>query len=148
MLFRPALLELRLEVTEKLEDKRLTPPIAINTYRQTMNPVRFIGKKYASGGEAWDNFDWAEGWDSCNSVADNCFFKRLKIDCTKVYADGNPQDGSALIGLMYHNDNIRQENEPYHFEYWIGFFTPENTPVGFTEKKMMLWRVSLWLLKN
>jgi len=113
-----------MEVTEGLEDKRLTPPIAINTYRQTLNPVRFIGKKYASGGEAWDNFDWAEGWDSYNSVTDNCFLKSLKIDCTKIYADGNPQDGSALIGLMRHPDGDHKQ-----FEYWIGFFTPENTPV-------------------
>ena len=113
-----------LEVTEKLEDKRLTPPIAINTYKQTMNPVRFIGKKYASGGEAWDNFDWAEGWDSYNLVTDNCFLKSLKIDCTKIYADGNPQEGSALIGLMRHPGGDHAQ-----FEYWLGFFTPENTPV-------------------
>jgi len=113
-----------LEVTEKIEDKRLTPPIAINTYRQTLNPVRFIGKKYASGGEAWDNFDWASGWDAYDPATDNCFLKRLKIDHTKIYADGNPQDGSALIGLMRHPDGDHKQ-----FEYWLGFFTPENTPV-------------------
>jgi len=112
-----------LEVTEKLEDKRLTPPIAVNTYRQSIFPMRFIGKKYSSGGEAWNNY--SDDWDV---DSDNCLLKRLKVDPTKIYTDGNPQDGSALIGLMRHpNGNHNQ------FEYWLGFFTPENTfvPDGF-----------------
>ena len=108
-----------LEVTEKLEDKRLTPPIAVNTYRQGMFSMRFIGKKYASGGEAWDNY--TDDWDI---DSDDCLLKRLKIDPTAIYEDGNPQDGSALIGLMRHPNGDHNI-----FEYWLGFFTPENTPV-------------------
>lgn len=108
-----------LEVTEKLEDKRLTPPIAINTYRQTMNASRFIGKKYPSGGEAWDN--WSEDWDWDEP---HSLFSRLKIDATTIYKDKNPQDGCALIGLMCHPGGDHN-----NFEYWLGFFTPENTPV-------------------
>ena len=108
-----------LEVVEKLEDKRLTPPIAINTYRQSMFPMRFIGKKYAGGGEAWNN--WSDDWDV---ESDNCLLKRLEVDPKKIYADGNPQDGSALIGLMCHPNGDHN-----NFEYWLGFFVPENTPV-------------------
>jgi DNA-binding transcriptional MerR regulator/predicted transcriptional regulator YdeE len=108
-----------LEVTDKLEDKRLTPPIAINTYKQSIFPVRFIGKKYASGGEAWNN--WTDAWDI---DSDNCLLKHFKVNPTKIYEDGNPQDGNALIGLMCH------PNGDYNnFEYWLGYFTPENTAV-------------------
>jgi len=41
------------DVTEKLEDKRLTTPVAIKAYKQSVPAMRFIGKKYASGGDAW-----------------------------------------------------------------------------------------------
>ncbi|MCL2361979.1 MAG: MerR family transcriptional regulator [Defluviitaleaceae bacterium] len=108
-----------LEVTDKLEDKRLTPPIAVNTYRQTLNASRFIGEKYASGGEAWDN--WTEDFDA---DSDKSLVKQLKIDPTKIYTDNNPQDGCAMIGLMRHPDGDHNQ-----FEYWLGFFMPEDTPV-------------------
>jgi len=122
-----------LEVTDKLEDKRLTPPIAINTYRQTLNAARFIGKKYSNAGEAWD--DWGKKWsiddtDSMlNHLSESPLLKQLKVNPADIYVNSNPQDGGALIGLMYHNDNIRKANEPYHFEYWLGYFTPADTPV-------------------
>jgi len=108
-----------MKVSEKLSEGKLAPPIAVNTYRQTMNPTRFIGKKYASGGEAWGNWsdDW--DWDEPHSL-----FSRLEVDATAIYKDKNPQDGCALIGLMCHPGGDHS-----CFEYWLGFFTPENTPV-------------------
>ena len=84
-----------------------------------MNATRFIGKKYASGGEAWDNWsdDW--DWDEPHSL-----FSRMGIDATTIYKDKNPQDGCALVGLMCHPGGDHN-----NFEYWLGFFTPENTSV-------------------
>ncbi|MCL2406707.1 MAG: MerR family transcriptional regulator [Defluviitaleaceae bacterium] len=117
------------EVAEKLDSKRFVPPIAVNTYKQRMNGAwRFIGKRYASADEAWGN--WSEIWGlSENNYYENYLFKQLMIDPAIIYCDGNPQDGSALIGLMYHNSNVRKDCEPYHFEYWLGCFTPANTLV-------------------
>jgi len=121
-----------LEVAEKLEEKRLTTPIAVNAYRQCMNGSwRFIGKKYASGAEAW-----ADQPDAWNTDSDDSLFQQLKVNPSVLYEDGNPQDGKSLIGLITHpnGDNSRfaywpeygSRTEP---EYWLGFFTPENTPV-------------------
>jgi len=99
-----------LEVTEKLEDKRLTPPIPIKTYKQTVGPMRFIGKKYESGSVAWSN--WSSDWDI---DSEQWLPKRLGIDPKALY-----EDGDSLIGLMSHRDG---------FEYWLGYFVPPNTPV-------------------
>ena len=117
-----------LEVTDKLEDKRLTPPIAVNTYRQTLNAARFIGMKYASGGEAWD--DWGNIWgindaDSMlNHLSESPLLKQINVNPADIYKDGNPQDGCALIGLMRHSGGDHN-----NFEYWLGYFTPADTPV-------------------
>jgi len=113
-----------LEVTEKLKDKRLALPIVVNTYRQSLNPTRFIGKRYTSGGEAWDDFDWTDEWDFDESDSNEHFLKRLNIDPAEIYKDGSLHDGTALLGLMRHPNGDHNQ-----FEYWLGFFTPENTPV-------------------
>ena len=99
-----------LEVTEKLDDKRITLPVAVNTYKQTIGPMRYIGKKYSSGREAWD--DW------CENQSDR-LLSHIGDHLKDLY-----EDGDSLIGLMSHRDD---------FEYWLGYFVPENTavPEGF-----------------
>ena len=104
-----------LEVTEKLEDKRLMPPIAVNTYRQSVGPMRFIGQKFSSGGEAWDT--WGGDLDEFH---DNVHTRKIGINLKELY-----EDGDALIGLMCHPNGDHNK-----FEYWLGYFTPENTPVS------------------
>jgi len=78
---------------------------AIKTYTQNMGATRFIGKKYAGGGDAWG--EWKE----------QNLFESVK---TKVGAMAQHDDGDALIGLMCHRNG---------FEYWLGYFTPAGTTV-------------------
>lgn len=87
-----------------------------NVYRQSIPAMRFIGKKYGDSdringvfGAKWDE------WFSNNWFA--VIGKQTEVDLKDVYDD----DG-AYIGLMRW-----KEGEP--FEYWIGIFMPENTPV-------------------
>ena len=98
-----------LEVTEKLDDKRVILPLAVKTYKQTVGPMRFIGTKHASGGEAWNN--WSDEKDEVLWELG----KKLK---------GVYEDCDAVNGLMAHRDGDHN-----NFEYWLGYFTPENTPV-------------------
>ena len=92
-----------IEVTEQLEEKN-TSPVIVNVYKQSLPPTRFIGLKHESGGEAWDN------WNDTHYA----LLKNLP-GVKDVY-----EDSDALIGLMNHRNG---------FEYWLGFFTPANTPV-------------------
>ena len=96
-----------LEVTEKLDDKRITLPTAIKAYRQEVGAMRFIGKKYSDGGTAWNN--WCYVNDS------KLLREKLNINLKDLY-----EDGDSLIGLMSHRDG---------FEYWLGYFTPAGTTV-------------------
>ena len=101
-----------MEVTQQLEDKRITPPVAIKAYKETVGPMRFIGKKYASGGEAWQNL---------------CEVDTPQLKHLAANLKGEYQDHDAIIGLMTYRHWI---NKDYgDFEYWLGYFTPENTPV-------------------
>ncbi len=90
----------------------------IKTYSQKIPATRFIGKIFgnadrvnggfgAQWGEAFHN-GWFDTIEKAAGGADKCVaaFK----------------DGGAYIGLMHH-----KENEP--FEYWVGMFTPADTPV-------------------
>ena len=95
-----------LDVTVRLDDKRITTPLVVKTYKQNLTATRFIGKKYSNGGAAWD--DW-------NEDIDNQLKSQLDINLKDLY-----EDGDSFIGLMCQRDG---------FEYWIGYFTPENTPV-------------------
>jgi len=87
----------------------------IKVYKQDVPALRFIGKKYGDNdrvdgmfGKYWG--DWYEnGWfDIIEKQTD----KNFKL----IF-----EDADAHIGLM------RDKNGS--FEYWIGIFMPENTPV-------------------
>ena len=81
---------------------------AIKTYKiENASGMRFIGKKYPSGGAAWD--EWKE----------KGLFETVKQQIGINLADLH-EDSDALVGLMSHRNG---------FEYWLGYFTPENTPV-------------------
>lgn len=99
------------EVTEKLEDKRITLPTVVKTYRQEVGATRFIGKKYESGNVAWDDFD------------DELLKSKLNINLKDLH-----EDGDSIIGLMCHPNGDHAQ-----FEYWLGYFTPAGTavPEGF-----------------
>ncbi|HOB20694.1 MAG TPA: GyrI-like domain-containing protein [Candidatus Atribacteria bacterium] len=86
----------------------------IKAYKQEVPAFRFIGRKYGdddrvngSFGAIWGEW-FANGW-----------FETLEnlASLKDVY-----EDGDAYIGLMRY-----KEGEP--FQYWIGIFMPENTPV-------------------
>ena len=91
----------------------------IKTYKQEIPALRFIGKKYGSNdlgnringmfGKYWH--DWLQnGWFGIIE-------KQINENTKTIY-----EDGDAYIGLEKY-----KEGEP--FEYWIGMFMPENTPV-------------------
>lgn len=88
----------------------------INVYRQSIPAMRFIGKKYGDSDRVDGGFGakWGEwfgnGWFTAIE-------KQIGISVKEIY-----EDGDAYIGLMRGKDG-----EP--FEYWIGMFTPEDTPV-------------------
>ena len=96
-----------LEVTEELDDKRITTPAAIRAYRQSLGAMRFIGKKYSYAAGALD--EWRHQGLS----------EILEAQLNGVHKDFY-EDGDALIGLL----SLRNG-----FEYWFGYFTPEGTPV-------------------
>ena len=116
----PAGVNRLIEVSEKLDEKRLTLPAAIKAYRQNGRAMRFIGNRYTNDdrvdgmfGAKWD--EWFE----------NGRFELLKsklgVDFKDFYIY---DDGDAPIGLMCHRDGDHK-----NFEYWIGYFTPEDTAV-------------------
>ena len=88
----------------------------IKVYKQDLPSLRFIGKKYGDKDRVDGNFgklwgDWFQnGWF-------DILEKNAGKDLKAIY-----EDGGAYIGLMRHKDN-----EP--FEYWIGIFMDEKTPV-------------------
>ncbi len=86
----------------------------IKAYKQEVPALRFIGKKYGdedrvngSFGAKWGEW-FANGW-----------FETLEnlASLKDVY-----EDGDAYVGLMRY-----KEGEP--FQYWIGIFMPDITPV-------------------
>ncbi len=92
----------------------------INTYRQGVPAMRFIGKKYGDGDRVDGNFSakWGE-WFNNEWFA--VIEKEMDISFKDTY-----EDSDAYIGLMRWKDG-----EP--FEYWIGIFAPEaaTVPEGF-----------------
>ena len=96
------------EAMSKLAEK--STPIVVKTYSQNLNAMRFIGKKYSSGANAWE--EWTE--------ADEHLLKSHSGINLKDFHE----DGDSLIGLMCHRNGDHN-----HFEYWLGYFMPQNTPV-------------------
>jgi predicted transcriptional regulator YdeE len=89
--------------------------LIVNTYRQSVGAMRFIGKKYTNSdrvdghfGAKWDEWHAKNWYDLIET--------QISGNLTDTY-----EDGDAHIGLM------REEGD--NFEYWIGTFTPEETPV-------------------
>jgi len=105
---KPSNVSRLLEVTEKLDDKRLTTPVVIRTYKQSFSASRFIGKKFKGGKDAW------------HEKNENDFTKSL-IEQLNINFKELGEDSDALIGLM----SMRSGD----IEYWLGYFTPENTSV-------------------
>ncbi len=88
-------------------------PEIIKAYRQSLPPLRFVGKRYGdedrvNGGFGHKWGEWFEkGW-----------FAQLEqgYDLKSTY-----EDGDAYLGLMRW-----KEGEP--FQYWIGVFLPAGAP--------------------
>ena len=88
----------------------------MKSYKQCVPALKFIGKKYGDEDRVDGSFGakWGEwfqnGWFDVVE-------KQIRNSINETY-----EDGGAYIGLMR-----CKENEP--FEYWIGMYVPENTPV-------------------
>jgi len=84
-------------------------------YKQDVPALRFIGKKYGNS----DRVDGMFGKHWCDWHQNGWFDvieKQTNRPLKSIY-----EDGDAYIGLMRENNG--------EFEYWIGIFMPENTPV-------------------
>ena len=92
----------------------------INTYKQKIGAMRFIGKKYGDEDRVNGSFgsQWGEWFE-------NARFEAIEKQYSGKLADIY-EDGDAYIGLM-------RDDEKGTFEYWIGIFMPEGTaaPAGF-----------------
>lgn len=83
----------------------------IKTFKEDIPAMRFIGKKYPNFGPMWGEW-FANGW-----------FDKLEEamgGVEKITAIW--ENGGGYVGL-----ERRADRQP--FEYWIGMFTPANTPV-------------------
>lgn len=83
----------------------------IKTFKENVPAMRFIGKKYPDFGGWWGEW-FANGWFDQIEGTMNGVDSILKIW----------ENGGGYVGL-----ERRAENAP--FEYWIGMFTPADTPV-------------------
>ena len=98
------------------EDKMETKAEITKVYRQEVPALRFIGKKYNDSDRVNGTFGarWMEwfrnGWF-------DVIRKQTDIDLKSLF-----EDGDAEIGLLRNKANGE-------FEYWIGLYMPENTPV-------------------
>ncbi len=82
----------------------------IKTFKEEIPEMRFIGKKYPNFGPMWGEW-FANGW-----------FDKLEEamggveNITALW-----ENGGGYVGLERRGEES--------FEYWIGMFTPANTPV-------------------
>ena len=83
----------------------------VKTFREEVPAMRFIGKKYPSFGGWWGEW-FANGWFDAVEKAMGGTDAILKIW----------ENGGGYVGL-----ERRASNQP--FEYWLGMFTPADTPV-------------------
>ena len=88
-------------------------------YRQTMNPSKFVGKRYTDEDRVGGGFGtkWGEWFQ-------NGWFEKLEQQASGCMKS-TYEDGNASIGLMREVNGV--------FEYWIGYFMPVGTiaPAGF-----------------
>ncbi|MBQ8439098.1 MAG: hypothetical protein IJX19_00410 [Clostridia bacterium] len=83
----------------------------VKTFREEVPAMRFIGKKYEGFGPWWGEW-FANGWFDEIEKAMGGTDSILKIW----------ENGGGYVGL-----ERRAAEQP--FEYWIGMFTPADTPV-------------------
>ena len=83
----------------------------IKTFREEIPAMRFIGKKYEGFGPWWGEW-FANGWFDTIEKAMGGIDSILKFW----------ENGGGYVGL-----ERRAVDQP--FEYWIGMFTPADTPV-------------------
>ena len=83
----------------------------VKTFREEIPAMRFIGKKYEGFGPWWGEW-FANGWFNEIEKAMGGTDAILKIW----------ENGGGYVGL-----ERRAADQP--FEYWIGMFTPADTPV-------------------
>ena len=94
----------------------------IKVYKQDIEPLRFIGKKYDNADRTTGAFEVKPKW---SKWFENGWFadieNQMSVSAGEIY-----EDGDAYIGLLRNKGG-----EP--FQYWIGMFTPVNTkiPDGF-----------------
>lgn len=82
----------------------------IKVMKENIPPLRFIGKKYSNFGH-WEEW-WQNGWfDLIEKSMNGC-----DHICTLW------ENGGGYVGV-----ERRADEKP--FEYYIGMFTPENTPI-------------------
>jgi len=94
----------------------------IKVYTQSIDSLKFIGKKYDNADRTNGTFEVASKWSE--------WFQNGWFDIIENKINSNPddtyEDRGAYIGLLR---NKSKES----FQYWIGMFLPENTetPKGF-----------------
>jgi len=90
----------------------------IKVYKQNVEAMRFIGKKYSNSDRV--NGDFGAKWGEWFS---NGWFGALEALIDDDFI-ASYEDSDAHIGLM------REQNGDFNtFEYWIGCFVKEGTPV-------------------
>jgi hypothetical protein len=114
--FDCSVLHVEVSNNAKIMDGRHRMAEIIKVYRQPIPALRFIGKRYGDDDRVSGMFasKWNEWWQ--NGWFDE-LGKQIGRHLSEIY-----EDGDAYLGMMRW-----KEDEP--FEYWIGMFLPENTPV-------------------
>ena len=94
----------------------------IKVYKQSVDALKFIGKKYDNANRVNGTFKVKIKWDEW---VENGWFETIKSKISRN-PDDTYEDGGVYVGLM-----CNRRDEP--FQYWIGMFVPENTevPEGF-----------------
>ena len=90
----------------------------IKVYRQSVDSLKFIGKKYDNADRTNGAFGVKAKW---SEWFENKWFETIEKQISKN-PDVPCEDGGAYIGLLRN-----KSGEP--FQYWIGMFAPENTEI-------------------
>lgn len=90
----------------------------VKVYKESLLNVRFIGKKY--GNKDRDNYGgFGSKWGEFHQNGWFCIIEKN----TKILSD--KYEGGAYLGLMC----CKGDNFETDFEYWVGMFAEENSPV-------------------